>query len=151
MIDNTDILLDLLLFSVCGVHFGVDAEQVTGIEVYDGDQADDLYWFHEELDYGAGATTYITPMVVSIRTGGVKPYRVIIDSMEDIAEFSVSDIQLFPALLSNFALKRGLWGILPLQGRMILLVDFMLLLKERRADTTAMEPEQIVSCNDVPT
>jgi len=124
--------LNLLLFSVCGVHFGVDAGQVSGIALYDGEQADDLFWFHEELGYGAAAATYISPTVVTIRTGCVSSYRVIIDSMEDIIEFSQNDIRLFPSLLEPFALRKGLWGILPRNEIMVLLVDFQRLLKKRR-------------------
>lgn len=129
MSDYGDIRLDLLLFSVCGVHFGADAGQVTGIALYDGEQADDLFWFHEELEYGDSATTYFSPTVVTIRTGRLQSYRVIIDSMEDIAEFSQNDIRLFPALLEPFAIRRGLWGILPRSEIMVLLVDFKSLLK----------------------
>ncbi len=123
--------VNLLLFSVSGVHFGIDAEQVSGIAVYDGDQAEDLFWFHEELEYGDAAVTYASPTVVTIRTGGVQSYRVIIDSMEDIAEFSQDDIRLFPELLEPFALRRGLWGILPVNGIMVLLLDFQLFLNQK--------------------
>jgi chemotaxis signal transduction protein len=133
MSDSDDIRLDLLLFSVGGVHFGADAGQVVEIAVYGGEQADDLFWFHKELEYGDVAPTYFSPTVVTIRTGGVQPYRVIIDSMEDVAGFLQNDIRLFPALLEPFALKRGMWGILLLHGRMVLLVDFIRLLKERQS------------------
>lgn len=129
MSDNGDIRLDLLLFSVGGVNFGVDAGDVAGIVAYDGEQADDLFWFHTELEYDDVALTYLSPMVVTIRTGGIQSYRVIIDSMEDIAEFSQNDIRLFPALLEPFAILKGLWGILPLNGVMVLLVDLQRLSK----------------------
>ena len=130
MNDNGDIRLDLLLFSVGGVHFGADAGQVAGIAVYDGEQADDLFWFHEEFEYGDAALTYSSPTVVTIRTTGVPSYRLIIDSMEDIAEFSQNDIRLFPALLEPFAIRRGLWGVLPRNGIMVLLVDFQRFLRK---------------------
>ena len=123
--------INLLLFSVGGVHFGIDAEQVAGIGGYDGDQAEDLFWFHEELEYGDAVVTYASPTVVTIRTGDGHSYRVIIDSMEDIAEFSQDDIRLFPELLEPFAMRRGLWGILPVNGIMVLLLDFQLFLKQK--------------------
>lgn len=124
--------LNLLLFSVGGVHFGVDAEQVAGIAVYSGEQADDLHWFHEELAYGDAAPVYCSPTVITIRTGNAPSYRVIIDSMEDIAEVGQNDIGLFPALLEPFVRRSGMWGILSRDGIMVLLVDFQLLLKQRR-------------------
>jgi chemotaxis signal transduction protein len=132
MNDKRDIRLDLLLFSVGGVHFGVDSEQVSGIAAYDGESADDLFWFHEELEYGIGPAPYVSPTVVTIRSGDERSYRVIIDSMEDIAEFGMSDIHLFPELLEPFTIRMGLWGILPKNGIMVLLVDFQLLLKQKR-------------------
>ena len=123
--------LNLLTFSVGGVHFGIDAEQVAGIGAYDGDQAEDLFWFHEELEYGDAAVSYASPTVVTIRTGDGQSYRVIIDSMEDIAEFSQDDIRLFPELLEPFTMRRGLWGILPVNGIMVLLLDVQLFLKQK--------------------
>jgi hypothetical protein len=132
MNDKGEILrLDLLLFSVCGVHFGVDAGQVTGIAAYDGEQAEDLFWFHEEMGYGDKMVRYHSPTTLTIRTGVGLPYRVIIDSMEDIAEFSQHDISLFPALMEPFALQKGMWGILARRGTMVLLLDFLRLFKER--------------------
>ena len=124
--------IDLLLFSVCGVHFGADAGQVAGITVYDGEQSDDLFWFHEELGYGDKTDTYHSPVIVTIRTGDEVSYRVIIDSMEEIAEFSQDDISLFPTLLEPFALQKGMWGILARHGSMVLLLDFHRLLMEKQ-------------------
>lgn len=134
MSDKGDIRLDLLLFSVSGVHFGVDAGQVAGIAVYDGEQADDLSWFHEKMGFGTKTVRYHSPTIVTIRTRAEVPCRVIIDSMEEIAEFSQKDISLFPTLLEPFALQKGMWGILPRHGHMVLLVDFQRLIKERRHD-----------------
>jgi hypothetical protein len=134
MSDTVDIRLDLLLFSVCGVYFGVESGQVEAIAAFDDKQADDLFWFHEELEYGEAGFTYVSPTVITIKTEHVRSYRVIIDGMEDIAECSHTDISLFPDMLEPFTLRRGLWGILPRNGHMVLLVDFKRLLKEKRPE-----------------
>lgn len=123
--------VNLLLFAVGGVSFGVDADQVAEIATYHGETADDLFWFHEEMGYGSKVVTYHAPTIITIRTGGASSCRVIIDSMEDIAEFSHNELTLFPALLEPFVLRRGLWGILPRRGSMVLLLDFTCLLRER--------------------
>jgi chemotaxis signal transduction protein len=123
--------LNLLLFSVGGISFGIDADQVAEIAAYEGETSEDLFWFHEEVDYGGRTVGYCSPTVVTIRSGNDFTYRVIIDCMEDIAEFSHSDIALFPALLEPFSLKKGMWGILSRQGKMTLLLDFERLLKEK--------------------
>lgn len=125
--------LDLLLFSVGGVHFGVDAGQVAGIATYDGEQAGDLFWFHEEISYSTKTVRYLSPTVITIRIREGASYRVIIDSMEDIAAFTLDDISLFPSLLEPFVLPRGIWGIVPRNGKMILLLDFEILTRARES------------------
>jgi len=128
--------LNLFLFSVGGVHFGIDAEQACGMTPYAGEEAEDLFWFHKELGFGSRPVTYVTPTVITIRMPDARSYRVIIDSLEDIAEFSRHDIRLFPQLLEPVALRNGMWGIVVKDDRMILLVDFERLLRERM-DVTA--------------
>lgn len=130
MSGNNTIRLDLLLFSVGGVHFGVDAGQVTGIAAYDGEQGEELFWFHEKMGYGDREVVYVSPTVVMIRSGKGSPYRVVIDSMEDIAEFCQDDISLFPPLLEPFSMRTGMWGILQRHGEMVLLLDLPRILKE---------------------
>jgi len=124
----------LLLFSVGGICFGIDTGQVAEIAVYNGEVREDLFWFHEEMGYAGKMVTYQSPVIVTIQTGTVSPYRVIIDSMEDIAEFSQSDISLFPSMLEPFVLRKGLWGLLVRQERLVLLLDFQRLLREKSAD-----------------
>ncbi len=133
MNDPCGIYLNLFLFSVGGVHFAVDAEQALGMTPYAGETEEDLFWFHEELGFGNRAVTYRTPTIVTIRMPESRPYRVIIDSLEDISEFSRHDIRLFPDLLEPRTLRNGMWGILVKDDRMILLVDFKRLLRGRTA------------------
>jgi hypothetical protein len=126
-----DMSLDLLLFSVCGVHFGVEAGQINGVSSYIGERSEDIFWFHEEFEYGAGVKKYFSPTVISIKTADSKPYRLIIDSMEDIAGFSQSDIRLFPPLLEPLAMQKGFWGIIIRNGVMVLLIDFQIFLNRK--------------------
>ena len=125
--------LSLLLFSVGGVCFGVDADQVSGISVYNGESDKDLFWFHEEMGFGGRPVEYVSPTIITIRDV-VEPYRVIIDSMEEIAEFRLNEIGLLPRLLEPFTLRRGIWGVLPRKGSITLLMDFKLFLRGIRPD-----------------
>lgn len=129
--------INLLLFSVGGVFFGIDADQVAEIAAYTGEKGEDLFWFHEEMGYGNEKFSYHSPTVITIRVNGISLYQVIIDAMEDVAEFNSNDIRIFPALLEPFSLLKGMWGILPWHGNMVLLVDFHRLGKKR-----ARKPEQ---------
>jgi len=124
--------LNLLLFSVGGVAFGVDAEQVEATLAWEGAETDDVTWFHRELGYSGGAVAYRAPSVLVIRTGDSRDYRVVIDMMEDVAGITSGDIHPFPPLVEPFALRKGLWGIMARGDRIILLVDFQRLLRERR-------------------
>ncbi len=52
---------------------------------------------------------------------------VIIDTMEEIVEVSVKEIQPFPRLLTPLLLKQGMWGVLPWREKMVILLDCNLL------------------------
>lgn len=137
--------LNLLLFSVGGISFGVDAEQVEGTLAWQGEGSDDPVWFHREMGYAGETITYRAPSVLMIRSGDARDYRVIIDQMEDVAGVAAADIRPFPPLVEPFALRKGMWGIVVKGDRMILLVDFQRLLREQRAVDAHME----VASNDV--
>lgn len=137
--------LNLLLFSVGGVSFGVDAEQVEGTFSFQGDGDGDLFWFHRELEYGDDTVIYDAPAILSIRTGDSSSYRVIIDKMEDVIGIVAADILPFPILVEPFALRKGIWGIMVKDDRLILLVDFKRLLREQRAVDAHVE----VTVNEV--
>jgi len=123
--------LNLLLFSVGGVSYGIDAEQVSEIADYEEEQTEGLFWFHEEIGYGDKTVSYSSPVIITIKSEAASTYRVIIDSMEDITAFAHDELTLFPALLEPFVLPRGFWGVLPRSGSMVLLLDFKRLLRER--------------------
>ncbi|MHB8122921.1 MAG: hypothetical protein ACYDG4_12285 [Desulfuromonadaceae bacterium] len=125
------IRLNLLLFSVGGVHFGMDAEVAAAIAEYQGEEAEDLFWFHEEIGYGGAMPVYSTPTIVTIRGEDSQSYRVIIDKMEDIAEISSVDIQPLPLLVEPLALRKGMWGVTVREGHMVLLMDFTRLLRHK--------------------
>jgi chemotaxis signal transduction protein len=116
--------LNLLLFTAGGVSFGVDVEQIDGMADYSGEPADDLHWFHEILPFGNKTVTYHLPTVLSIKTLSQQPYRVIIDQMQDIAEYHEHTITPLPPLMEPYALKYGIWGIVHRAGQLVLLVDF---------------------------
>lgn len=125
------IRINLLLFSVGGVHFGMDAEVAAAIAEYHGEEAEDLFWFHEEIGYRGAMPVYNTPTIVTIRGDDSQSYRVIIDKMEDIAEISSVDIQPLPLLVEQFALRKGMWGVTVREGHMVLLMDFTRLLRHK--------------------
>jgi len=123
--------LKLVLFSAGGVSFGVEAGEAENIAAYSGESGDDLFWFHDLIDYGDDSISYSSPTIISIKTEGPGSKRIIIDSMEDIAEFSQNDIRPFPPLFEQFALRKGMWGILIMEEKLVLLMDFGLMMRNR--------------------
>lgn len=117
--------LTLLHFFLGGAAFGVDIEQLAAIGVYRGEEDDDLYWLHRALGYET-PPPYRAPRILSIKDNGageLKPYRLIIEAPEDVREFDWRQIRPVPPLLAPRLNARGLWGVLPLAGTMILLLD----------------------------
>lgn len=124
--------LELLLFTVGGVSFGVVAEQVEGILSWQGEGADGIAWFHRELGYAGDTIAYRAPSVLKVRTEDAQDYLVVIDMLQDVTRVVVGDIHPFPSLVEPFALHKGMWGVVVRDGRMILLVDFQRLRREQR-------------------
>jgi hypothetical protein len=130
MTDSGGTSLHLFLFSAGGVSFAIAAEQALKIAPYSGG-GEGLFWFHEVLGFGGESVSYQAPTVVTIRKSGAGSCRVVVDLLEDIAEFSLNDIRAFPALLEPFTLQHGMWGILLRNDRMVLLVDIQRLLEQK--------------------
>lgn len=136
--------LNLLLFSVAGVTFGVDAEQVEDIFPCRGEVSEDLCWFQRELGHGDAPPLYEAPVVLAVRGRDETDSWVLIDRLEDVTGIAAGDIRPFPPLVEPFALRKGLWGIVVKGDRMVLLVDFQRLLRERRDVNAHLE----VTSND---
>ena len=126
-------MLRLLLFTVGGVRFGIDVDQIEGMTAYRGETGDDLCWFHDLLAYGGPPVRYLTPTVIAVRTETEPACRVIIDAMEAIIEVSQDEMACFPPLIEPFALRRGMWGLWWRSGTMTVLLDLLRLLPERSA------------------
>lgn len=124
--------LNLLFFSAGEVDFCVDTEQLESMLAYFGEESDDLVWLHEELGVVPAAIGR-NPVVFKIKTGDGASYRVITDRMTDIVATDCRDIRPMPPLIELFALKKGLWGVLPRDGRLVLVIDFLLLAREKVA------------------
>ena len=123
--------LNLLLFSVQGVRFGIEAEQALETALYRGEEAEDLFWLHELLQYRSPVPPYLAPAVVTVGARQGARRRVIIDSMEEIAEYAISDMRPLPAACEKLCLRNGIWGVLPRQGELTLLLDLLALFARR--------------------
>lgn len=116
--------LDLLLFSFNNAWFGIDIEQLASISPYQDDDGDDLISM-EQL-FGGKPRSYREPRIISVKgdgAGKMPPYRLLIEAPEDIRNVDWRDIRPLPPLLEPLIRRQGVWGVLPLAERLILLLD----------------------------
>lgn len=118
-----ELRLTLLLFSVGGVSFAVDADQIESMRDYGAGDTDDLLWFHDLLGFGDREVCYRTPTVLSLKSADPHRRQVVIDAMEDIAEYGMEVLAPLPALLEPFGAARGIWGVLKRDTGLTILVD----------------------------
>jgi chemotaxis signal transduction protein len=123
--------LDLLLFSLSGVYFGVDVEQIGGISTHDGKETEDVFRLPEALGMGGKKIHYGAPIVLTIRTEDSRKARVIIDAPEDLIHVQIDEIRPFPRIMVPFTQPRGLWAVTLRGEKKILLMDFLYLLRQR--------------------
>jgi hypothetical protein len=116
--------LDLALFQVGGVRFGVEAGQLASTAVLQGPAAVGLRWFHEILGYGEGAVRYRNPVVLNLRSA--RP-GVIVDGLGELVRVPLAELRPFPPLAEAAARARGLWAVARRRDHLVLLVDFQLL------------------------
>lgn len=116
--------LDLALFQVGGVRYGVEAGQVAASAVLLEPGAEGLRWFHEIMGYGDGPVPYRDPVVLTLHGEAA---GIVVDGLEHLASVPLSDLSPFPPLAAPAARARGLWAVVKRHGHLVLLVDFELL------------------------
>jgi len=122
-VKTTSFPLEVLLFRVGNAHFGVPATQVASTTTYrPGDGEEEPLWFHLKAGCRPGAATEV-PVVADLRAGDGGFQRMVIGAMEDIVAVEAEDVRPMPALVEPYAMRLGMWGVLPREGRIYILVD----------------------------
>lgn len=128
-LDDDGFKLNLLFFSAGEVDFCADIDQIESMSAYFGEKSDEFVRLHQELGLVAPARDR-NRVVFKIKTGEGRSYQVIADRMTDIVATDYCDIRPMPPLIELFALKKGIWGVLPRDGRLVMVIDFLLLARE---------------------
>jgi chemotaxis signal transduction protein len=116
--------LRLLVFTVGGVSLAADAEQICSMLAYDRDTSCDITSrLHEMLSFGTREVVYRSPEILTVKWQETI-HRIVVDQPENIITIAMNRIQPLPALVEPFFQKKGLWGVVTLDGRIILLIDF---------------------------
>ncbi|MFP5223158.1 MAG: hypothetical protein ACLGSA_12785 [Acidobacteriota bacterium] len=128
--------LSVLLFRVGRGHYCASADQVASTAAYrPGDQDGALLWFHREMGCRA-VPPPVAPVVASLRGGSGECRRMVIGDLEDLVEISADEVRLLPPTVAPYVLRKGLWGVLPRQGRLYMLVDLNRLARQCPGDAS---------------
>jgi len=130
--------LEILLFRVGGVCFGVEADQVERVDSCGEGAQEGSFWFHDLVDFGEWPVVYRAPTLLLVKIAG-EAVGVVIDAVRDIAEFGLDAIRPFPPLVEPFVLPKGMWGVLQLDEEIVPLLDFQRL-RHRIVDLRSKHP-----------
>lgn len=125
--------LQCLLFSIGGVRFGVDVDQIASISPHDGKEIEDFFPLHSTIGLNGREILYNVPTVLTIRGSGKRNCRVLIEAPEDLIDIRMEEIRPFPPVIEPFVRPRGLWAIWVQNQKQVLLLDFQYLLRKENA------------------
>jgi hypothetical protein len=123
--------VNLLFFSACGVRFAVDADQVAGTAAFEEESEEGPPRLFTVMGCGDQSVDKRGATMLTIKSNNLEPFRLVVDVLEDMAGISVGDIRSLPPLIEPFALQRGMWGVIVRDGKLVLLMDFQRLMKNK--------------------
>lgn len=116
--------LDILVFTVGGVHCGIDGELIGRMllieEAEYGKVA--VRWFHQALSFGDREVVYQSPRVITLNRAGAAA-GLVIDQPRDLIKIPVRAICPLPAFFALAPGLRALWGGFVLDEKVVLLID----------------------------
>ncbi|MBF0303317.1 MAG: hypothetical protein HQK73_09770 [Desulfamplus sp.] len=132
---------NILLFSAGGFFFGIYSSQVKTVDA---------------SNYDKGTTNRLLKTELIISPSDGHKYRVQIGVIEDIISVTKNDIAAFPAIIEPWAIKWGMWAVMPRNNRIYILLDFKYLiasLSEKNFplcndNSYMVDKESALSCND---
>ncbi len=124
--------LELLTFSIGGVKMAVDTAQVSEMLKIEhaADKGINICRIPEKIHFCVQLIGYSDPHVVVIKDVG-EPYGVLIDLPEDIVRVSIDDIHTLPQALALSSTSKAIWGALPKDDNVILLLDLYKLWEDK--------------------
>ncbi len=121
--DIREAVLQLVVFSTAGVSFGADAEQIAAIREHVPDAGEDPSRFLDEVLPSGGALRSSRSAILEVRAGDAL-HPVAVDRIEEIVEVGIGAIRPLPPLVARFVRDKGVWGVVPRGGKMLVLIDF---------------------------
>ncbi|SMC89358.1 hypothetical protein [Sporomusa malonica] len=111
--------LQLLVFSIGDTRYGIDIDQIAYLMNFD--VAGNAVGFEQLMAIGSSADcNYSKMLIIKQKTGT----PILINEPDEVAIFSVHDIRRLPDILTKWAGNKGVWGLLPQERGVIILIDF---------------------------
>ena len=106
--------LHALIFSVMGVWFGADMEQIK--EVADPGRNEDIeeniVGFHEEFPFPGRQITYQAPRILYLKNGR----RILVDNVDEVRVLPIDCIRPLPNFLEKCRQSNAIWGVALVEG-----------------------------------
>lgn len=125
MAGEVPVALDILMFRVMGVRFGIDTEQVAKITPWDRVEDPGGTAFHlcDKISFGKPASIHRSAVML-LPKSGVGKKAVIVDTLEKIHSLRIDAIRPFPKLMGKGKGARAYWGIALVDNAPVILIDF---------------------------
>ncbi|WP_145091314.1 hypothetical protein [Sporomusa sp. KB1] len=111
--------LRLLIISLGDRRYGIDIEQIAYLTNFDPTES--AVGFEQLLAAGPFANCHYSKMLL-IKQKLQTP--ILITEPDEVATCKVSDIRKLPDILTAAAGNKGVWGLLPQENNLIILIDF---------------------------
>ncbi|GBC60123.1 hypothetical protein DENIS_1068 [Desulfonema ishimotonii] len=117
--------LDLLIFRIADIPFGMDMEQIACIREPEQAQlqADRVFRFDEKLRFPKKPVVYRAPMLL-IPEDETPVSALLIEKPDEIVRIRTDAIRPLPRLIERALPGHPVWGVALIDQKLILLVDF---------------------------
>jgi len=119
-------LIEFLVFSVGGIRFGADMEQVSKISRREDENraGQKIFNFHEMINFKKIDCSYKSPKAILLKDCN-EEIGILVDSPEGIISRTARDIQPIPSSIKLKKGSRAIWGATVIEDDIILLVDLL--------------------------
>ena len=120
---DTNNSVQILIFTVNGTQFGINTNLV--YQIIDPETLEDEVQVHkldEVLKFGEDRINYRTPKTILIRKSD-ELRGLMIESPEDIVDCKINEFKSLPYLATIYNPANVIRHVVPLQGRLILILD----------------------------
>jgi len=111
--------IQLLIFSLGNSRYGIDIDQVAYLMNVDATES--AISFEQLMAVGSLAECKYSKILVIKHRMGIP---ILIQEPDEVVTFSVWDICSLPEVLTVSAANKGVWGLLPQEQGIIILIDF---------------------------